>query len=156
MDDLAQHLSGDDQNIEILCNRFAAEFLIPSNDINKRLINMQPEDENLSNIAYEYRVSKEVILRRMLNLDVVNNNFYERWRQEQQEHERQRKKEKSKGGGNYYFTKKSYLSETYAIKVFEQYYQGKITRDQAANYLGVKTGNIDRLEAVILTGSNTL
>lgn len=149
MGDLAQDLSGEYQRKESLCNKFAGEFLIPSDDINPRLFAMRPSYENISEIAADYHVSKEVIIRRMLDLEIVTGNFYGAWRQKKLDKKRQKGK-----GGNYYSTKKKYLSQIYTREVLEQYNQGKITRKQAADYLDVKTGNLDQLKATILTESS--
>ena len=56
-------------------------------------------------------------------------------------------------GGNYYRTQKSYLGQTYIEKVFSHYYQKRITRGQAADYLNIKSKNIGKFENLVL-GNN--
>ncbi len=152
--DYIKLLSGTDKQIEILCNKFAAEFLIPTNDINLHLQSADVlSDFLLSNLATKYCVSREVILRRALDLALINNNSYKerviKWR-----HEAEQNKQNSKsGGGSYYNTQKSYLGQTYIEKVFSHYYQKRITRGQAADYLNIKSKNIGKFENLAL-GNN--
>ena len=146
-----RRLSGDNKRIEILCNQFASEFLIPSEDINPLLIITEPTDENISKISNQYYVSREVILRRMLDLEIVKQDFYNkrvaRWDKDRRQQERERKVVR---GGDYYNTQAAYLSPNYTECVFTKYYQNKITLDQVAGYLGQKVRAIDHFEMNVL------
>jgi len=56
-----------EQNIEKFCNALAAEILVPDSDFSKRIIGEKSINEVLvSNLAKRYRVSREVVLRRIL------------------------------------------------------------------------------------------
>jgi Zn-dependent peptidase ImmA (M78 family) len=155
-DDYLEHLDGQNHDIEILCNKFAAEFLIPSDEVNPVLQKIpSPADEQLSKIADIYCVSREVVLRRMLDLEIVDKNFYEERTEQWNEDWREKQKAKiTQGGGNYYNTKNVYLSGNYIERVFAQYYQKRITIDQVADYLGQKVSNLDAFEKRVLTGGD--
>ncbi len=138
-------LRGRDKQIEILCNRFAASFLVPDEDFDQRIKQIPVNEESVRVLADQYHVSREVILRRLLDKKMVTQYFYEQ-RVDQWQHEA---KGKSTGGGDYYRTKGAYLGERYLELVFSRRYQNKISLDQLADYLGVKTKNISGMEALL-------
>ncbi len=149
--DYIEVLSGTDKQIEILCNEFAAEFLIPTNDINLRLQSVDVlSDSAVYNLANEYCVSREVILRRALDIALINKTSYREKVKEWREKANQKKSTSKSDGGNYYRTQKSYLGQTYIEKVFSHYYQKRITRGQVADYLNIKSKNINGFENLAL------
>jgi len=142
LDDYIEHLTGDNRRIEVLCNRFAAEFLVPSRDFEARSAGMPIDGRAIAEWAELYCVSRETILRRLLDWGRVDNQYYEakarQWLQEQKE---------SRGtGGNHYRNKGAYLGERYIEAVFSHYHQGRISVEQAADYLGEKTKNVSGME----------
>ncbi len=58
--------------------------------------------------------------------------------------------ESGKSGGNYYATQASYLGEKYMSLAFSNYYRGKISVEQLADYLNVSAKNIPGLEQFVL------
>jgi len=144
-------LTGEDREIEIKSNQFAAEFLVPSQDFSLR-IQGQPYSEDLtSRLAEHYLVSREVVLRKFLDLGQVTNDIYrnqvKQWAEEQGE---------PKGdatGGNYYATQATYLGESFLKLAFSRYYQGRVSIEELADHLNVKASNIPGLEPVGLVGS---
>lgn len=69
---------------ESYCNKFAAEFLVPSEDIKKELKNVFIDKntlpEILSNFSRIYAVSKQVILLRLLYLDQISAEEYKEFK----------------------------------------------------------------------------
>jgi len=65
---------------ELYCNRFAAEFLVPSNDIKEELkkysIDTYIISEVMDNLSKIYGVSKQVILLRLLYLNYISPHKY--------------------------------------------------------------------------------
>jgi len=59
--------------------------------------------------------------------------------------------ESGKSGGNYYATQASYLGEKYMSLAFSNYYRGKISVEQLADYLNVSAKNIPGLEQFIFS-----
>ena len=141
-DDYIEYLTGDDRRIEMLCNQFAAEFLVPSEDLQARLAGKFIHDKLISDWARLYGVSRETILRRLLDWKRVSQQEYDektrQWREE--------RKESSGSGGNYYLTQGAYLGEKYIEAVFSNYHMGKVSLEQAADYLDVKTRNVAGME----------
>ena len=96
-------------------------------------------------MAATYKVSREVILRRLLDLRLVTKAHYEK---KAAEWARQRVDRGS--GGNYYLTHASYLSERYASLAFSSYYRGAISVERLADYLNVSVKSVAGLEQAVL------
>jgi Zn-dependent peptidase ImmA (M78 family) len=147
-DSYVQALSGDSKNIEVLCNRFASEFLVPEEGFAETLRGKGFRDQLVSYLAERYKVSREVILRKMLDRGFIGRDVYEakaaQWKQDFL-------RRKTKGTkGNYYRTEVAYLGTKYLNVAFHNYYSGRITVDQLADHLGVKVSSIAGLEGEVL------
>ena len=143
-DSYIESLSGDSKEIEIFCNQFAGEFLVPSQDFEQHLATGRYDDETVRSLAESYKVSREVILRKLLDRGVIQREYYlakaAEWNQEY---------EGSQGGGsggNYYATQASYLGDKFLHLAFGKYYEGRVTFDQLADYLNIKARNVPPLE----------
>ncbi len=55
-------------------------------------------------------------------------------------------------GGNYFATNAAYLGEAYMRLVFGNLYKERNSVEQAAEYLGVKTGSVTSLESYLSGG----
>ncbi len=146
-DNYLDYLDGDNRRIEILCNRFAGEFLVPRDDFDNKILGMPITDGAIQELAETYHVSREVILRKLLDRDLVNKRIYEAKVQEWNESAQQR----SGKGGNYYSTQGVYLGERYLETVFTRYYQKNISLRQVADYLDVKEKNVPGMENLLYT-----
>lgn len=146
-DDYLYKLNNDSRENEILCNSFAGEFLVPNDDLKIELKNKELNEKNISNIANKYNVSREVIYRKLLNLNMISKSFYENIHSELSD-EIYRNNKNSKGG-NYYSTQKSYLGENYIYDVCQTYYNGKIDIYEVSNYLNVKVEGIPHLGVML-------
>lgn len=102
----------------------------------------------MADLAGEYKVSREVILRRLLDLGLVSQAYYEaraaRLRREYEDRPR------SEGGGNYYATKASYLGEAFLRLAFGRYRQGAISVQQLADFLNIRVNRVPGLEQLFL------
>ena len=135
-----------ERRIETFCNAIAAEVLVPEEDFNVRVRGVVPtNDRAIAQLARAYNVSRELILRKILERGLIDNAYY---------------KEKSRdwatqavgggGGGDYYATQASYLGNSYLRLVFSRHYQGKINLEQVADYLGVRSKSVAGLEELVL------
>ena len=99
-------------------------------------------------MARKYSVSKEVILRRILDLELTTNAFYRKkskeWRAAYFNY--LEKKKQLGSGPTYYTAKVSQLGKNYIAQVLDKYNQGKITSTQVADYLGVKINQIPKIQ----------
>ncbi len=140
IDDYINYLEGESKQIEVLCNKFAGEFLAPTEYFNLRLKNRTIDDSMIAELAHFFHVSREVILRRLLDKELINQKYYENkvitWMQESTT------KSSNSSGGNPYNTKGAYLGKKYIEKAFSSYYKQQITSERLADYLGVKVKNL--------------
>ncbi len=135
------------RNVEVSCNRFANEMLVPQEYLD--LFETKISESHFKELAEYFSVSREVILRNYLDRGLVDTNYYEemaaKWANQAKE-----KREETPGGGNYYYNQKTYLGERYINLVYRKYYQGKITIDNVAEYLNVKVRNLPTFEHKVM------
>ena len=141
-----------EQRLEVFCNAVASQTLVPDSALLSYagLTRIAPEawtDEILGPIARDFGVSREVILRKLLDLGLTTRAFYqenrERYTQEAIEY-----KQKQKGG----FVPPavdvvSTKGRQYVSLVFEALNSSVITAADAADFLGVKTKHFRTIEA---------
>lgn len=146
LDDYIDLLTGDDRRTEILCNQFTGSFLVPDNDFDQRISGMAVNDKAIERLAGRYHVSREVILRKFLDRNSIDQSCYEK----KVEEWAGRVEKKSRPGGDYYRTKGAYLGDHYLEMTFGRYYRKKISIDQLANYLGVRVKNVAGMESLLV------
>ena len=147
-DDYINLLPENDKKIEILCNKFAAEILVPNDDFTRNIKNIEVSEEEISNLASYYRVSREVILRKFLDRNMVNERKYYELATKWTDEAKKRRKEK-KGGGSYYNTQSAYLGNKYLEITFNEYYKKIISEAQLANYLNMKIDSLPTFEMAL-------
>ena len=139
-------LTGEYQTEEVFCNAFAGALLVPQDEIvnHFRTVNRKEIEKEALRYARVYNVSFEVIIRRLLDRNVIANEQYQTMLDRLEKRYRSASKNGSKedGGGNYYSNMKSYLGQKFVELAFEQYYNQKIDQRQLAEYLGVKEGKV--------------
>ena len=147
-------LQGENKYIEIFCNKFAAEFLLPnhvfSEIIRETVVNVN--DKIISKISSDYKVSREVVLRKLLDNNLISQKEYtlkvNEWYSEQVGKSQDKNK---KSGGNPYANQATYLGENYLKLVFNKYYQGQYDIERVADYLNIKkVATVEKLEQYLL------
>lgn len=139
-----------DRAIERFCNAVAAEVLVPLSDFRNETRSWTEAIENVddrrfANLAERYHVSRVVILRRFLDERRVSAAFYQRKASEWDA------QKKPKGAsGNYYATQNVYLSERFLKEVVVRYARRQLSRDEAADFIGVAPKNFSRFEDIVL------
>lgn len=128
------------RRIEILCNRFAAEFLVPEPAFNEAMRSRDHTERAAEQVAERFHVSREVIYRKFLDRGWIDEAEYTRavriWGSQRT----------GGSGGNWYRTQITYLGREYIELAFRQYYQNKIDDEQLAEYLDTKPRNVSTLE----------
>jgi len=141
-------LTNHERRIEILCNRFAAEVLVPAKWFQSEIPFFEEEgNEAIPELANKYSVSREVILRRLLELNQIDDAFYSAQATEWNKDYLRSKKDVS--GGNWYLTKMAYLGEGYVKSAFQNYQKGKFDKATLASHLNVKAKNLEKFESYI-------
>ncbi len=142
-DELLRSLRGPSLAIETASNRFAHELLVPDDDFSRVFSGGPPEEQEIESLASRYSVSREVVLRRLVEKGFVNASDYGRWIAQWGSKGRSPRG----GGGNYYATKGVYLSRHFAEVAFSKFYSGALSVEDLAEHLHVKARNIPSLEA---------
>lgn len=146
-DDFVPGLPVENRRIEILCNRFAAEFLLPTDVFEDSFAGMSPTEETAEILAAQYKVSREFIFRRFLDRGLVGEDEYtavaERWAGQMG---------RGGPGGNFYWTKISHLGREYIQLALSQYHQNRISDEELAEYLDAKPRHVDTLEEYFSRG----
>ena len=137
-------LSGLAKEVEVFCNRFAAEVLVPSTDFHHQLAGRRYADTIPEELAAYYKVSREVILRKFLDRGEMTASFYRDKVQEWADESEAAASEVE--GGNYYATQATYLGDRYLRLAFSRYYQGRCSFEELADYLNVKASSVPGLE----------
>ncbi len=140
------YMSSDERRLEIFCNQFTAELLVPrevfENDIPRSF-----HPSIIEELADKYSVSREVILRRFLEYSIVTQKYYI---EQTTEWNRDYLRLIVGKGGDWYRTRLAYLGEGYTTLTFENYHSGRISKEQLGEYLNINSKNIDKLETYLL------
>jgi Zn-dependent peptidase ImmA (M78 family)/transcriptional regulator with XRE-family HTH domain len=139
--DYITRLARDAGRIEIVCNAFAANFLVPDADFDREIRQRPATRDTAHQLADRYKVSREVVYRKMLDRGLIDAAEYSAasnvWA-------RQQRSESS--GGNYYFTQIAYLGEQYINLALSGFRQGRYDDSRLADYLNIKPRNLPAFE----------
>lgn len=141
-----ERMSGRPKSVEVLCNQLAAEALVPSDSFPWDRIDRDNLVESVSRIASIYGVSREVVLRRVLDRGWIDSatyrDFVDKWADDNGPG-------REGSGGNYYLNQAAYLGDSFLRLAFSRYRAGVISVSDLAEHLGVKAKNISRFEDVV-------
>lgn len=145
-DEFIPALEHDAQRIEILCNKFAAAFLVPDTAFAAAFAGRDPTEDTAAEIAVQFHVSREFIYRKFLDRGLISQNDYSaaarRWASQRQ----------SGSGGDHYWSKIAYLGRDYIALAYSEYNKNRISDAQLAEYLDTKPKNLSSLEEYFLRG----
>lgn len=129
------------KRIEVLCNRFAAQLLVPDAAFQGAMGGLDPTPQAAERLASRFHVSRELIYRKFLDRQWITQRAYreavEGWNSQVQG---------GGSGGDWYRTKIAYLGREYIGLVLRQYNSSRIDEAQLAEYLDTKPKNIGILE----------
>ncbi|PQJ11882.1 hypothetical protein CJD36_008795 [Flavipsychrobacter stenotrophus] len=148
------------QKIEQFCNWFAAELLLPDtlvadNNVLIKVIHNTREipEVELNNFAKGFKVSSEVLLRKLVSLGYVDPEYYsymrDIWTDRWKKHQNDKKESAKKGGPTHFTTRVSQMGKPYVQTVLDSYFGGKIGVYEAADYLNTKIKNISGFSDLI-------
>ena len=142
------------EEIEVFCNQFAAEFLVPSGDLELHLNYPVYNDAAIEELASYYKVSRPVILLKLVNRGVFTAEDYRQktvqWTEEYESRLEGRTGDESSGSGNYYNTHAVYLGYRFMELAFSRYHQGQCSIEELADHLNVKVKNLSGPEDCLL------
>ena len=98
--------------------------------------------EEVEILSETFKVSREVILRKFLDRQIISKSYYD---QKVGEWINQLSGTK-KDGGNYYYTQIAYLGNDYVNIALKQFYQNKFDEVKLADYLNIKPKNLEKFQ----------
>ena len=120
-------------NVEIWCNRVAAELLVPLPELRRELGHLDPL-QSVSALARTFKVSTLVILRRILDAERISR---ERFQREYAAEVTRLTEGPRGGGGDFYLTQAARLSRRFARALITSTLEGQTLFRDAFQMLGV-------------------
>ena len=149
---------GGHADIEVSCNAIAGSALVP-----EKLLLAEPEfqnkkptskwtDDEINNLADRYKVSREVILRRLHTVGSVSLSFYKSKSAEYKEmwiRQVKKAKQEKKGFAPPDKMVVSSLGRLFSRLVLDSYHQEKITASDVSDLLSVKLNYLPKIEMAV-------
>ena len=139
-DSYLERLPDDWRRIEIFCNKVAAEFLLPEGEFDLAVKGMRPTRDTAALLADRFKVSREVVYRKMLDRGWIDTGEYhaaaKAWAAQT----------KDKSGGDYYYTQIAYLGRRYIDLAFQRFHQRRFDERQLSEYLNIKPKYLSTFE----------
>jgi Zn-dependent peptidase ImmA (M78 family)/transcriptional regulator with XRE-family HTH domain len=137
--------------IEVTCNKLASLVLVDNDELLQELEANNIDADNINDnqlqlLAKEFKVSQEVVLRKLIDLNMASQQYYSEKRKQWLASVPKTTKSK---GGNHFNIKLSKLGHNYSSLVLKNMYNGKISRYQASEFLSTKINYIPKLEKLI-------
>jgi Zn-dependent peptidase ImmA (M78 family) len=116
--------------MELACNRVAAEFLVPTSEIQDLWPVVQHQDDRFQAIARHFKVSELVAARRAQDLGLISRQEFLEFYEEYRESERSTAAQ-GREGGNFYFTQNLRLGRRFAGAVVRAVREGRLLYREA-------------------------
>lgn len=141
------------KDIEVFCNRIAANVLINPTafDIKLKSLTKLTTEWQIKKLADFFKVSNEVIARKFLEKWYISNEKYQELRHNYiqwwliYQAQLKAKRKLTKWGPDYYITKLAHDGHSFVRTVIDAYYNWKVLWREAAYLLNVKVNNIQKL-----------
>ena len=139
------------KEIEDFCDQFAADFLVPSDDLSTRLNYSIYDDDTIEELANYYKVSRSVILLKLVKKGILTQeNYWEKMEQWTEDYKHKRTDGTTSSGESYYNTRATYLGYRFMELAFGKYREGHCSIEQLAEHLNVKVKHLPQLEDCLL------
>jgi Zn-dependent peptidase ImmA (M78 family) len=127
---------------EILCDKVAAEFLVPQNSFQL----MWNKNQEFKYLARHFKVSQIVIARRALDLEKINpQQFFEFYDSYTKSEFYKNKKGEQAGGGDFYLTQKRRLCNRFLSFVNQAVKENKLLYRDAYSLTGLKGNTFEKM-----------
>ncbi len=130
------------QQLEVWCNRAAAEFLVPEAELRLYWHEVRHDEAPFEAIARHFKVSPIVAGRRAMDLRLVDRAAFFEFYQAYIQSERKQKKKTS--GGNFYNNQNTRVGELFATQVIRAAMEGRIGFGEAYNLTGLHGGTFQK------------
>lgn len=143
----------EEQQVEVFCNAVTAALLMPAQVVQEFLhdIESYKDDTFIAMVAKRFSVSREVSVRRLHTLGLVDQAFYRQKREEYQREEEERAaKDKEKGGGpQYYIRVVNASGYRFTELVLRGLDSGSINAKEASDYFGASTKHFQDIRSLV-------
>lgn len=137
-------------DVEMFCNRVAAEFLIPERDLHRYWPEAKRSPQPFEAVARHYKVSSLVAARRALDLGLIGKNAFFLFYSEYLEKDF-KKKAKQQSGGDFYATQDMRLGRLFAGAVIRAAREGRLLYRDAYHLTGLYGTTFDRYAGNLAT-----
>lgn len=147
------------RDIELVCNSIAAAILLPrdlfmeDSTVRRAPSSGRWADHRLGELADRYSVSHEVVLRRLLEVELTTWEFVQEKRREYRKAYADARAGESRGNPSYYRVKLRDLGHAYVGLALEAYNRDEIHASDVSQYLEIKVNKLPKLEAEFRRGS---
>ena len=126
------------QEIEAWCDRAAAEFLVPAQELKACWRDIRHEESRFDILARRFKISPIVAGRRAMDLRLVSREtfftFYEEYIA------RERRQRSHSGGGDFYNNQNTRVGEMFATQVIRAAKEGRLSFKEAYDLTGLRGG----------------
>lgn len=129
-----------DNEIEIICDRVAAEFLVPT----AALTAFMKTNKSIDGAAKHFKVSRIVIARRVLDIGIWSKKEFFKFYQNYASQQTAKKDSTKSSGGNFYATAKKRLSVTFAAHIHNAVKSGQLLYREAYRLTDLKGGTFEK------------
>lgn len=146
-------------DIEIVCNSIAAAILLPRDTfagdpaVQAGAPDGRWDDHRLGELADRYSVSREVVLRRLLEFELTTWNFVQAKRRDYVRAYAEARARATPGTPSYYRVKLRDLGHAYVGLALEAYSRDEINASDVSQYLEIKVNKLPELEAEFRRGA---
>ncbi len=142
--------------VEVFCNRVAGAILVPKDDLLKEDLVLQHgpiaewSDDEISELAKTYGVSREVILGRLLIFNLTTQDCYRKKKKELDEEYKKSKAEPQEGYPLYYRKVISNEGRLFIRLVLNNYYEENITASDLSDFLNIKLKHVGKIQSEVM------
>jgi len=138
----AEPASLPDQSLENWCNRAAAEFLVPEEELRQYWPSVRHSEAPFETAARQFKVSPIVAGRRAMDLLLVDRSVFFDFYQSYIQRERQNKKKST--GGNFYNNQNTRVGRLFTTQVIRAAMEGRIGFREAYHLTGLNGGTFQK------------
>ena len=144
----------DELQIEVTCNGVAGAILVPREHLLRQPTvsakgrYIEWEDTDLASLARQYKVSREVVLRRLLLCGLVTKDYYQRKRNEYLQYE-ETKPQSRRGFAPPHKVALGVAGRLFTRLVLESYHQESISARDVADLLNIRLQHLHRIELAL-------
>jgi Zn-dependent peptidase ImmA (M78 family) len=135
-----EKLTPSDHAVELWCNAVAAEFLVPKQEL-RSVWQHLPLDDRIGSVARNFKVSRLVVARRALDLDLIN------WDTFISLYEESRTKSAGGEGGNFWNSQNVRIGRRFGSAVIRAVKEGRLLYRDAYHLTGLNGDTFDRYVA---------